>query len=58
MKASHSITPRTLGECQFAMNADPIERYEQSGGHRFVDRLIAAVCIAAVPFVTWLAIWR
>lgn len=28
MKPSHFTTPRTLGECHFAMNADPIERYE------------------------------
>lgn len=26
MKASHYITPRTLAECNFALNADPIDR--------------------------------
>jgi len=32
VKASHYTTPRTLEDCQFALNADPIEPYEQQDG--------------------------
>ena len=28
MKASHLITPRTMGECQFSPSMDPIEHYQ------------------------------
>ena len=39
MKSSHFTTPRTLAECQFALNADPIERTGGAAQQRIADRV-------------------
>lgn len=45
MKQSHITTPRTLAECPFAHNADPIERLEQMHKH---DRIVVFASLVAV----------
>lgn len=53
LKSSHFTVPRTLGECHFAANADPIERPE----HRrmdWQDRVCiwaGAIALAAMLFI-------
>ena len=46
MKSSHFTTPRTLEDCQFALNADPIERYEHEGMD-WQDIVVMVGCLAA-----------
>ena len=52
MKPSHFTTPRSLAECQFALNADPIEKPEDhaswGGCLLVVAGVIAAVCAAVI----------
>lgn len=50
MKPSHFITPRTLADCLFAHNADPIER-PTTTRMDWQDKLVcwaSAACILAV----------
>ena len=53
MKASHYITPRTLSECNFALNADPVERFENEDawGRHGMGALIAILIVALVIIV-------
>jgi hypothetical protein len=52
MKQSHYTTPRTLNECQFSFNSDPIERHEGSAGHTVANvmMVLAAIAVVAVLF--------
>lgn len=52
MKQSHFQCPRTLGECNFAMNADPIEVYTTGDYSRaFMATLYSLAAVALV--VIW-----
>lgn len=51
MKSSHFTTPRTLAECQFALNADPIERTGGAAQQRIADRVVTAACVIAIVFL-------
>jgi len=52
MKSTHMTTPRTMSECQFSLNSDPIERHEGSAGHMVanVTMVLAAIAVVAVLF--------
>lgn len=48
MKPSHFTTPRTQADCQFATNADPIEKPEQNSTAWFGCLAIATGVVALV----------
>lgn len=50
MKASHYITPRTLAECNFALNADPVERFtnDDAWGRYGMGALVVLFVVAIV----------
>ncbi len=56
MKPSHFTIPRTLAECHFALNADPIEVPENRGFDRD-DRIVMWGCaFAAVSLLVMVAV--
>jgi hypothetical protein len=59
MKTSHFTTPRTMGECQFALNADPIERTGGVSRMDPADKLILwASALALIALAVILAATR
>lgn len=54
MKPSHITTPRTLAECQFAHNADPIERFDR--GFDLQDKIAMLGCAASIIALIVLAV--
>lgn len=60
MKPSHFTTPRSQADCQFALNADPIEKLEAHGpawaGRLFVATGVVAAVGAVVIAV--LGFWK
>ena len=53
MKPSHFTAPRSLAECQFALNADPIEKLEDhaSWGGRLLTAAGAVFAVAVAVVV-------
>lgn len=57
MKTSHYITPRSMNEAHFALNADPME-YGKRPMHRN-DRIVIWGCVvAALALAVILGVWR
>lgn len=57
MKPTHLTTPRSLDECHFLMNADPIEVYV-SDGYDWQDKVVmvgAAVAAVALIAILWVS---
>lgn len=46
MKPSHTTTPRSMDECHFALNADPVERFERPR-HDWQDAVVMIGCFLA-----------
>lgn len=53
MKSSHYITPRTMAECNFALNADPIERFrnDDTWGRYGMGALVILAVVAIVVII-------
>ena len=52
MKTSHYITPRTMSECNFAFNADPVERFHNDDAWgRFGMGALVVIAIVAVVII-------
>lgn len=57
MKPTHLTTPRSLDECHFSMNADPIEVYVRDG-YDWQDKVVmvgAAVAAVALIAILWVS---
>lgn len=57
MKPSHERTPRSIEECCFAMNADPIE-YGEKPMHKHDKIVITACAIAVVCLAIILGVYQ
>lgn len=53
VRDSHYRTPRTLGDCRFVINADPIERYTAPTSYSGVWWFCIAVLAAAAAALVW-----
>lgn len=51
MKPSHFTTPRSLAECQFAINADPIEKPEDHANWGWLLLTAAGIVFAVAVAV-------
>ncbi|MNS92909.1 hypothetical protein D3C72_1270570 [compost metagenome] len=55
MKNSHYTTPRTMADCQFAHNADPIELPPQHMD--FLDKFVVWACVIALLATLAIIFW-
>lgn len=56
MKPSHERTPRSMNECVFFFNSDPIERFEKQR-YDWQDKVVmwgCAVCAVAFVVILWI----